>query len=421
MLLFKKIRKASSHSGSELVVAIDIGTSKVCCAIASMEAPDQMKVIGVGHQVSKGLRSGNVIDMQDAELSILNAVHLAERMAKETVRSVYVSVANCQSQTVSVELPISGHSVGDTDVRRLLMQARQVTGPRGQEPIHTIPTSYDIDGRRGIRDPRGMHGDILGVNVHTIYSSTSNLRNLSTCVARCHLETKAFVTTAMASGLAVLVEDEMDLGSIVVDMGAGTTTIGIFVEGNIIYTNSVAIGGAHVTSDIARVLSTPISHAERLKTLYGSALSSISDEREVVKVPQIGEIQSPATNQISKADLVRIIRPRIEETFELVRSKLAAKGINKRVSNRVVLTGGACQLPGVQEIAAAILDKQVRVGKPLAAQTLHQSMLSYPFAACAGLLNYAYNEQEENIMEHQVIREPKNVAGRVGMWLRENI
>ncbi len=420
-MIFRKIRKANSHSGRELIAALDIGTSKVCCAIAVMEAPDQMKVIGVGHQVAKGLRGGSVIDMQDAELSILNAVHLAERMAKETIKDVYVNLPTCHSQSVAVELPISGHCVGDADVRRLLTTARQVEGPHNQEPIHTIPTSYDIDGRRGIRDPRGMYGEMLGVNVHTIYSSTSNLRNLSTCIARCHLETKAFVATPLSAGLSVLVEDEMDLGVIVIDIGAGVTTIGVFFEGNIVHADSIAIGGYHVTSDIARILSTPVAQAERLKTLYGSALSSTSDEREVVKVPQIGETNSPPTNQISKADLVRIIRPRIEETFDLVRSRLSAKGISKRVSNRVVLTGGACQMPGVQEIAASVLDKQVRVGKPLATQSLHQSMINYPFAACAGLLNYAYIEQGENLLAQQIVREPRTVVGKVGTWLRDNI
>ncbi len=419
-MLLKRIRKGNHHTDSELVAALDIGTSKICCAIARIE-PDFLRVIGVGNQVSKGIRGGSVIDMQDVELSVLNSVHLAEQMAQESIRDVYINLSGCQSQSIGVELHVSGHSVDDADVRKLLALTRQIADPPGQEPIHAIPTSYDIDGRRGIRDPRGMYGDTLGVNVNTIYSSTSNLRNLSTCISRCHLEAKSFVSTSFASGLSALVEDEMDLGVIVIDMGAGTTTIGVFFEGNIVHTDCLPIGGYHVTSDIARVLSTPIVQAERLKALYGSALTSTADEREIVKVPQIGEIHDHTSNQIAKADLVRIIRPRIEETFELVKKRLVAGGIDKRVGNRVVLTGGASQLSGVQEVAGAILGKQVRLGRPMQTQGLHKTMTGPAFSACAGLLTFAHMEQNEHIMAFQFAQNSNSVVGRFGQWIRENI
>ncbi|MHB1956809.1 MAG: cell division protein FtsA, partial [Sulfobacillus sp.] len=362
-----------------------------------------------------------IIDMQEAELSILNAVHLAEQMANESIREVYINVPSCLSRTVTVELPVSGHAVDDSDMRRLLSLAKQEQESQGQQPIHTIPASYDIDGRKGIRDPRNMHGETLGVDVHTIYSSTSNLRNLSTCIARCHLAAKAFVATPLASGLAVLVEDEVDLGVTVIDMGAGNTSMGVFFEGNIIHIDSIPTGGVHVTNDLARVLSTPVVQAERLKTLHGSVLSTASDEREMVKVPQIGELYDQANSQISKADLVRVIRPRIEETFELVRSRLNMQGLVNKISHRVVLTGGGCQLPGISELASAILEKQVRIGRPLQAQGLHASICGTPFATCVGLLNYAHMEYSENTLFSQVLNDPGSLLGRVGLWVRENL
>ncbi|MEN8236634.1 MAG: cell division protein FtsA [Pseudomonadota bacterium] len=420
-MVFNRIRKGNSYPHDNLIAALDVGTSKVCCAIARIDGSEHLRVIGVGHQASKGLRAGNIIDMQDAELSILNAVHLAEQMARETIRSVYVNIGSCQSQSVGVELHVAGHSIDDADIKRLLFLSRQVENPQGQEPIHTIPTSYDIDGRRGIRDPRGMYGEILGVNVHTTYASTSSMRNLSTCIGKCHLATGSFIATPLASGLAALVEDEIELGTIIIDIGAGTTTLGVFFEGEIVHTDSIAVGGGHVTNDIARVLSTPVFQAERLKTLYGSALTSTADEREVVQVPQIGDAYEHSGHQIARADLVRIIRPRIEETFELISRRLHAKGIDKSVGSRVVLTGGASQLPGLQEIATAILDRPVRLGKPMLLHHLHETMKGPAFSTCVGLLAYAHLEYDNHLIDLQMAREPKTMVGRVGNWLRENV
>lgn len=420
-MFFRRIGKATQTTHSEVISAIDIGTSKICCAIIKVDSPESLRVIGVGHQLAKGIRNGNVIDMQEVELSVLNAVHLAEQMANETIRDVYINIPCCRSQTVAVELPIPTHSVDDSDVRRLLTLSRQVQQPQGQDPIHTIPTTYNIDGRKGIRDPRGMYGDTLGVNVHTIYAATSNLRNLANCIARCHLNVKAYVASPLAAGLATLFDEEMDLGTTVIDFGAGTTTIGVFHEGNIVHTDSIPVGGSHITGDIARVLSTPISQAERLKTLYGSVLTSTSDERDVVKVPQIGENMETASNHIAKADLVRIIRPRVDEVLELIKSRLEAKGINKKVSTRVVLTGGGSQISGLTDLASSILDKQVRVGKPLQNFGLPKSMAGPAFSVCAGLVSYAHLEKSEQDLSNQMMTDPNSWTGKISSWLRDNI
>lgn len=421
MMFLKSIRNSHHNSENGVIAALDIGNSKVCCAIARSQGTEGYRVIGVGCQSSKGLKNGHIIDMQEAELSILNAVHLAEQMAKESIRRVYVSLPLCHSKTVGLELPITGNSVDQSDIRRLLHLTQQVSTQKSLELVHTIPMNYDIDGREGIKDPSGMFGDKLGVTVHKIYSDKSHLRNLTTCINRCHLEAESFVSGPLASGLASLVEDEMELGAVVIDMGAGLTTVGAFLDGHIIYTSTIHIGGEHVTKDIARALSTPLVQAERLKTLYGSALAVAADEREIVRVPQIAEAGEGAKSVVSRADLIRVIHPRIEETFEYVKAKLASKNLSGKHLTRVILTGGASQLPGIVEVATQILERQVRLSRPLSAQKLHPSMNSPSFSTCAGLLDFAQAQYSESIMQHDSRAIGDSLYARLRHWVSENL
>ena len=287
--------------------------------------------------------------------------------------------------------------------------------------IHLIPTGYSIDGNRGIRDPLGMYGDQLGVSVHVVTAAAAAVRNLTTAVQRCHLEPAAFVVSPYAAGLAALVDDEMDLGVTVVDMGGGTTTIAVFYEGNVIYTDIVPVGGIHVTNDVARGLSTSVAHAERIKTLYGHAMSNPSDEREMIDVPQIGESEEDPAHQVPRSLLIGIMQPRLEETLELVRARLETSGFDKIAGRRVVLVGGACQLPGLRELATLILDKQVHTGRPDDKRVvgLAEATSGPGYAACAGLLLYALGEQT-GIPQTQY-REEKQTSGlmvRLGSWFR---
>ena len=221
-----------------------------------------------------------------------------------------------------------------------------------------------------------------------------------------------------AAGLACLVNDEMDLGVTVIDMGGGTTTIGVFFDGNLIFADTVPVGGMHVTNDIARGLSTPVAHAERLKALFGSAISSTLDEREMIAVPQIGEEDENQVNHVPKSLLVRIIAPRVEETLEMVRDRLEASGFDKIAGRRVVLTGGACQLHGMRELAGHILDKQVRIGRPARIRGLAESTHGPAFSTAAGLLLFAMSERAES---QRPVRLPRDgMFNRVSQWVREN-
>ena len=411
-----------------LVAALDIGSSKICCFIARVEDDGAPRVVGIGQQISRGLKGGAIIDMDLAETSLLNAVHAAEQMAGETIDRVVVNLSGGYpaSTTVGVEVSLNGHEVGEADLRRALEHGHQTQVLRqrddnGRQMIHSIPTGYSIDGNHGIRDPRGMYGDNLGVDMHIITAACGAVRNVSTCIQRCHLEPSAFVVSPYAAGLACLVEDERELGVTVIDMGGGTTTIAVFYENNVIFTDIIPVGGNHVTSDIARGLSTPLVHSERMKTLYGHVIAVPTDENELIDVPQVGEEDSAESQQIPRSLLVGIIQPRLEETLELVRARLELSGFDKIAGRRVVLTGGACQLPGTRELASAVLDKQVRIGRPAGVLGLAEATSGPAFATCAGLLKYAVSG--ESAVQRDASAEAQEMGGligRLGHWFREN-
>jgi cell division protein FtsA len=405
------------------VAALDVGTTKVCCFIARPDGADLPRIIGIGHQVAKGVRNGSVVDMEAAEASIRATVEAAEQMAGTTVRRVLLNVSGGApaSRTVRFEVSVAGYEIGDGDVRRALRQSRQLHAPQGRDLIHAIPTAFSIDGSRGIRDPRGMFGERLGVDMHVVTAGAGPTRNLTTCVRRCHLDVEALAVAPYAAGLAALVQDEMELGVTVIDMGGGATTLAVFFDGAAVYTDSVPLGGVHVTNDVARMLSTPLTQAERLKTLYGHCLASAVDRRELIEVPAVGDSDREAANQVPRKLLVDIVRTRVEETLEMVRDRLAASGFDKRAGRRVVLTGGASQLPGLRELAARLLDRQVRMGRPIRIRGLAEATGGPAFATCAGLVTLALHHEPAAAAQARLAEnEPTGWLGRLGLWLRES-
>lgn len=406
-----------------IIAALDIGSSKVCCFIARIEGGNQLRVVGIGHQQSSGIKGGNIVDMEAAEHALSSAVNAAEQMCGERVEEIVVGVGGGYpaSHTFGVEVAIGGHEVADRDIRRVLSQVHLPAETSDRELIHTMPIGYSIDGRAGVRDPRGMYGERLGVDVHLVTAASGAMRNLGICVKRAHLEIADRCVTSFAAGLASLVQDEMDLGVTLIDMGGGTTSIAVFYDGNLIYTDSIPVGGNHVTHDIARGLSTPVADAERMKILYGRSVSKPNDEYEIIDVPLIGEQEHTEPNHVPRSILVGIIRPRIEETFELVRGRLEASGVDKLTGRRIVLTGGASQLDGIAESAAQILNKQVRNGRPVRVTGLAEATGGPAFSACAGLLTYALRAQSSGTAASVPGAESEaSRFGRLGSWLREN-
>ena len=420
-------RQEQRQSG--IIAALDIGSSKVSCLIAEVKGTGTLEVIGIGHQASRGVKSGTIIDLRILEQVIGQVVHAAETMAGgrlkgQPLRGVFVNVPGVHtlSHRLSVDVRIAGHEITDKDVRSALFQARGVEVAGRDQLIHAIPASYTIDGHHGIAEPRGMYGNTLNVQISAITAMAPAVRNIMTALTQNQLETDGLCASPYASGLACLVDDERQLGATVIDMGGGTTSIGVFLEGKLVFTGAIPVGGQHVTNDVARGLTTSLTSAERIKTLYGSAISTSSDDGDLIDVPPVGEDEHTNPNHVPRSLLIGIIQPRIEETFELVRAKLVDCGINQAAGRRVVLTGGASQLPGLCEMAQMILDKQIRQGHPLRIKGLADGVAGPAFSTTAGLLIYG----AEHLEEHPVEKEgfsgviPGAIFQKVTHWLKEN-
>ena len=412
------------HKGP--VAALDIGTTKVACFIADVEDDGHLQVSGFGTHQARGMRNGQVTDMEALEGSIRSAVDMAEQMAGERIDWVAVNVSGGQprSATVEFEVPVESHQITDRDMARVEDLAKHYRAKDDRALIHNIHVSYAIDGTVGIRDPRGMFGGKLGVRIHQIATRAGQLHNLESAVRRCHLDIGSWMVTPYASAIGCLSDDAKELGVTCIDMGGGTTSVAVFKDGNFVHMGVIPVGGLHVTNDIAQGLSTPMANAERLKTLYGSATSTAGDKRETLTIQHVGENgESDETNasQVPRSVLNQIIQARIEETFEMVRGHLEAAGFAKGVGRLVVLTGGASQLQGVREVAALVLDKQVHLAKPLGVGGLTDTTGGPGFAACAGLLRFAALRRPA-ILRAQMPQDVKSTGtwGRIGRWLQQN-
>ncbi len=411
-----------------ILAALDIGSHKIACFIGRIvDDEGAIEVLGVGYQGSKGIKGGAVIDIDYAENAIRSTVHAAENMAAEAMkgyplREVIINVPGiyAHSDVVGVSVQISGHAITGNDVRRALAKAQDQVLSADYELIHTIPVGYRIDGQEGIRDPRGMVGQQLDVGIHMVKADLGPLQNMASCIERSHLDIVALGSSAYAAGLACLVEDEMDLGCTVIDMGAGVTSFAVFQGGVMIYSDAVPLGGAHVTNDIAKGLTCSNADAERLKTLYGSAMVTSGDENELIEVPQLGETDRHSPNHIPRSLLIGIIQPRLEEILEIVRARLKDSGLGSHIGRRVVLTGGASQMPGIRELSQSILDKQVRLGRPIRLNSLPDGVSGPAFATAAGLLTYVTERHEEMPAEIMATVEPGSVWERVKFWWKEN-
>lgn len=410
-----------------MIAALDVGTSKVTCFIAERDGQGELAIVGIGQDTAEGLKAGTVTDMAAAVKSLGTAVHRAEVMADTRVRELFVSVSGGapQSTYADISLDVSGRQIGNTDIQAAFDAAHTDGAIEGREIVHAVSTAYDLDGSRDIRNPKGMYGKQLRVQLHMVSVAHGTFRNLLSCLSRCDLDLEAPVISAYASGLACLVEDEKDLGVTIIDMGCGGTGLASFSGGEFNWTATVPLGGAHVTNDIALGLTTPLANAEHMKRLYASAIGGPADSREMIEVPQLGEPELHSARQIPRSLLTGIVRPRLEETFELVRDFLDSSGTAGASARRIVLTGGASQLQGVGELASEILEKQVRLARPLPVQGLAEAVAGPNCATCAGLLIYAAERHDDSqtrrqMREHTSPQPVESALGRIGQWLRAN-
>jgi cell division protein FtsA len=427
--------KPLSPKRSALVGVLDVGTSKVACLIARLkpQGPQHVlrrrshtvEIVGFGHTSARGIKAGAIVDLAQAEETLRQAVDVAERNAKMQLESVFVSISagKLASELMSASVDIGGATVSKGDIARVLAAGSQHSARAGRSVLHSLPIGYALDDVSGVRDPRGMLARRFGVDLHVITTDSAVARNMALAVESCHLDVEGMVAAPYAAGLAVLADDEADLGAALIDIGAGTTTIAVFGGGRFVHGDGFALGGQHVTMDVARALNTRIADAERIKTLYGSVLTGGSDERDMITVPAVDHDDRDAPQFVSRAQLVRIIRPRVEEILEMVRDRLAASPFATESRGRVVLTGGACQLTGLADLAAQILARPARVGRPLGIAGLPDAARGPAFAVAAGLLVYPQASHLEHF-EPQKMRQSMTGTGgyiaRVGRWLRES-
>lgn len=427
--------KPVSPRRSAVVCALDIGTSKIACLIARLKpctTPEVLRrrthsieVLGTGHMRAGGIKAGTVVNLGEAEQTISHAVDAAEQIAGARVESVIlaVSAGRMASERFAATVAMRGPAAEEGDIARVLAAGSQHSVRNGRAVLHSLPIGYSMDDARGIRDPRGMLGRELGVHMHVVTVDAAAVRNLMLAVERSHLAVEAMVAAPYVAGAAVLADDEADLGAAVVDIGAGTTTIAVFSAGRFVHADGFALGGAHVTMDLARGLGARLADAERIKTLHGHAISNPSDDRDMVPVPSVAEHEGDPPHLLPRAALVRIISPRVEEILELVRDRLEASPFGAEPGGRVILTGGGSQLSGLSDMAARILGRQVRIGRPLGISGLPEAAKGPAFAAAAGLLIYpqlASLERFEARRSRPAATGTDGYFAKVGQWLRES-
>ncbi len=433
--LTPKMRPLSAKR-TALVAALDMGTNKIACLIGRLKPQaaqevlrrrsHAIEVIGFSHTESRGMKAGSVVDLVAAEEAVRHAVDLAERSARCQVESVIISTSagRLASDLLSAAIKIPGSVIGDNDIARVLTAGSRQSVRDGRVVLHSLPIGYLLDDSRGVRDPRGMLASNFGVDMHVVTTDAAAARNLILAIERCHLVVEAMVAGPYVASLATLADDDADLGAAVIDMGAGTTSIAVFADGRFVHADGFAVGGRHVTLDIARGLDVSVHDSERIKTLYGSVLSGGADERDMISVPAVSGEQSEAPRLVSRATLTRIIKPRVEEILEIVRDRLAASPFSAQARGRVILAGGACQLTGLADLATRMLGRPVRVGRPLGVSGLPEAAKGPAFAAAAGLLVYPQLAHHE-LFEPRHTRHLSTGTGggyiaRVGRWLRES-
>ena len=406
------------------IAALDIGSSKVSCVIAKISRDKKISIVGYGYNASKGIKNGIVTDINQATLSVCNAVESAEQMANERIDRVIVNVSGdkIKSSTKDAGISINKNApVSENDINKVIEKGLNKINVENYELIHCLPVSYSLNGGDKIKDPRNIFGENLSVDILLGLVPEIMYRNLTAVIENAHLEIAAKAVDSYASSMACLVEDEREIGATIIDIGGGTTGITTFKNGNPTYFGCIGVGGNNITNDIAWGLTTSFNHAERLKTLHGCAFLTQKDKEETINVYPVGEEDDSNIRQVPKSELISIITPRIEEIFEMVNQKLNEQGLGDITSHRVVLTGGTSQLSGIREVAAMVLDKQVRLGKPKNIDNLPDHLYNPAFSTCVGLLLFAinYTEKKPRKIIHKATHST-SPFNKIFNWLKQN-
>ena len=407
------------NENRSLIVGLDIGTSKIVVIAAEVDSEGGFEIIGMGSHLSRGLKKGVVVNIETTVNAIQRALEEVELMANCRIREVYTGVAGNHIKSFNSHgmVAIKDREVSQIDVERVMETAKAVNIPADQQVLHILNQEFIIDGQEDVREPISMSGIRLEVKVHIVTGAVSAVQNIMKCVRRCGLEVRDIVLQPLASAMAVLSEDEKDLGVCLLDIGGGTTDIAVFAHGAIRHTAVIPIAGDQITNDIAMALRTPTKDAEDIKCRYGCALRGMADPQEMVEVSGVGD---RGTRQLSRQTLAEVIEPRVEELYFLVQAELRRSGFEELLSSGIVITGGSSSLQGMVELGEEIFHMPVRKGLPLYRGSLAEVVRTPRFSTGVGLIiagmeqlqHYQYARLQGNSF--------KQVLERMGNWFQGN-
>ena len=420
-----------------IIAVLDIGTSKVSCLVLQF-VPEEIgegsaarasmrqgafRVIGAANTRSRGVALGEIVAMDECERAVRTAIQGAQKMASLRVDHVIVSFSGGRPRSYgcSGEVEVEAGAVAERDIGHVRAACDIPDYGFARDAIHAMPVNFALDTRSGLTDPRGQVGRLLEVDMHLVTVASTPLRNILTCIRRCDLELAGVVVAPFASGLAALTEDEQELGAACIDIGAGATGLSIFLRRQMIYADAVRMGGVHITSDISLGLQVSTQDAERLKTMNGGLVATGIDDRDMIDLPSILGDWEQDRRQISRSELIGVMRPRMEEILEEVRARLDASGFEHLPGQRIVLTGGSSQIPGLETVASHVLGRQCRIGKPQRVQGLPQSATGAAFSTLVGLALHVSHPQDECWdFEMPADRHAARRVARAIQWFKEN-
>jgi cell division protein FtsA len=409
------VKKADKN----LIVGLDIGTSKVVAIVGEISVDDEIEIIGIGSNQSRGLKKGVVVNIESTVHSIQRAIEEAELMAGCEIHSVYTGIAGSHIRSLNSHgiVAIRDNEVSYTDVDRVIDAAKAVAIPADQKILHILPQEFIIDNQEGVKEPIGMSGVRLESKVHMVTGAVSAAQNIVKCVRRCGLDVDDIILEQLASSYSVLTEDEKDLGVCMIDIGGGTTDIAVFTDGAIHHTAVIPIAGDQVTNDIAVALRTPTQHAEDIKVQYACALTQLANNDESIEVPSVGDRPS---RRLARQTLAEVVQPRYEELFTLVQAELRRSGYESLIAAGIVLTGGSSKMDGVIELAEEIFHMPVRLGIPQYVSGLSDVVKSPIYATGVGLLIFGKRQSQEGMTQIHINDGVKGIFERMKSWFQGN-
>ena len=402
-----------------LIVGLDIGTSKIAAIVAEMKAEGGFEVIGMGSSPSRGLKKGVVVNIESTVNAIQRALEEAELMADCKIRDVWTGIAGSHIRSFNSHgmVAIKDREVAQSDVDRVVETAKAIPIPTDQQILHVLNQEFVIDGQEDVREPLGMSGVRLEVKVHIVTGAVSAAQNIMKCVRRCGLEVNDLILQPLASAMAVLSDDEKDLGVCLIDIGGGTSDIAVFTQGAIRHTAVIPIAGDQITNDIAMALRTPTKEAEEIKRRYGCALRELADPQEMVEVPGVGERGS---KKMSRQTLAEVIEPRVEELYSLVQAELRRSGFEELLSSGIVITGGSAAMQGMTELGEEVFHMPVRLGLPSYAGGLSEVIRNPRYSTGVGLLMAGLSQHQRQQIEKMQSGSFKQIVGRMRKWFETN-